>query len=156
MYEPLIPCLSCARHVRASESSCPFCGAVVPEGSASRAIPSAPRRLGRAATFMFGASLAAAGCSSAAQPADGETARDAPADEGSIVLLYGVPVDAQTDSAQADVQPDAAVDTGPSDDGSNIALYGDPLPIDVAPTDAADDEGGSVLLYGVPPPIDAG
>src|SRR4051812_47263654 len=55
----LIPCPGCNRHVRRAETSCPFCSAAlsltdVPE-------PALPRtRLGRAATFAFGATLVGA------------------------------------------------------------------------------------------------
>jgi hypothetical protein len=52
----LVPCPSCNRHVRASEAECPFCGDVVDLGtSPAPALPTS--RLGRAATFAFGATL---------------------------------------------------------------------------------------------------
>lgn len=56
----LEPCPSCRRHVRLSESACPFCGAAI-EASAPRSL--AGGRLTRAAVFA-GAALAtaAAGC----------------------------------------------------------------------------------------------
>ena len=52
----LIPCPGCNRHVRQAETSCPFCSAAlsladVPEHALPRT------RLGRAATFAFGATL---------------------------------------------------------------------------------------------------
>jgi hypothetical protein len=55
----LIPCPGCNRHVRQSENSCPFCSAAlsladVPEHALPRT------RLGRAATFAFGATLVGA------------------------------------------------------------------------------------------------
>jgi hypothetical protein len=55
----LEPCPHCKRHVRISESSCPFCGRDVSQLSAlpERALPST--RLGRAALFAFGAGAAA-------------------------------------------------------------------------------------------------
>jgi hypothetical protein len=55
----LVPCPSCARHVRQSEASCPFCSAELSLGQVPA--PVLPRgRLGRAATFAFGASLVGA------------------------------------------------------------------------------------------------
>lgn len=55
----LVPCPSCARHVRQSEASCPFCAVELALGHVSS--PAVPRvRLGRAATFAFGASLVGA------------------------------------------------------------------------------------------------
>lgn len=53
----LTPCPGCRRHVRQSETSCPFCSV---ELDLSVADPVLPRtRLGRAALFAFGATLAA-------------------------------------------------------------------------------------------------
>jgi hypothetical protein len=52
----LLPCPACSRHVRASEQECPFCG----EALSLAGIPAPPlptTRLGRAATFAFGATL---------------------------------------------------------------------------------------------------
>ncbi|MEO8875487.1 MAG: hypothetical protein ABI461_07870 [Polyangiaceae bacterium] len=57
----LVPCPGCARHVRASESACPFCSAELPTDLASRAVPAAGRRLSRAAAFTFATTLAVAG-----------------------------------------------------------------------------------------------
>lgn len=55
----LVPCPACDRHVRKHESACPFCSV---ELSLQHLPPAAlPRsRLGRAATFAFGATLAGA------------------------------------------------------------------------------------------------
>lgn len=55
----LTPCPECHRHVRKAEASCPFCG----EALALSQLPAHPlprSRLGRAATFAFGATLASA------------------------------------------------------------------------------------------------
>ena len=141
MYQPLVPCPSCARHVLASETNCPFCSAALPTDLASHAVPAAGRRLGRAAAFVFGASLAVAGCSSdiegggtSGSSSSGGSEQDAgtdsgPDDDGGVMPLYGDP---------------------PPDDGGGMALYGVPPPMD-AGVDATDD-GGGVPLYGAPPP----
>ncbi len=51
----LEPCPHCDRHVKISESSCPFCMGSLAEVFAHRAPRVAPpTRLGRAATFAFG------------------------------------------------------------------------------------------------------
>jgi hypothetical protein len=55
----LVPCPSCARHVRQSEPACPFCSVELALGHVSPA-PLPRVRLGRAATFAFGASLVGA------------------------------------------------------------------------------------------------
>ncbi|HVZ70866.1 MAG TPA: hypothetical protein VHJ20_00710 [Polyangia bacterium] len=68
----LVPCLSCHRHVRVSEDACPFCGverAAELRASSPPALPK--RRLGRAALFTFGATLAAAACGDVTPTGDG-------------------------------------------------------------------------------------
>jgi hypothetical protein len=102
----LVPCAGCGRHVKSDEGACPFCGAA-PSEPPARALPSA--RLGRAATFAFGAALAAAttaGCSDSHSPTDDAGAEHedagpvfpdaavappygAPPDGGGIAPLYG-------------------------------------------------------------------
>jgi hypothetical protein len=55
----LVPCPACRRHVRKHESACPFCSTEL--ALAHLPPPVLPRsRLGRAATFTFGATLAGA------------------------------------------------------------------------------------------------
>ena len=77
----LLPCPECQRHVRKTEASCPFCG----EALSLAHLPPAvlpTRRLSRAATFAFGASVVGAtvlvGCSS-------------DDDSGGTVTHYGAP-----------------------------------------------------------------
>ena len=99
----LVPCPACVRHIRATDSACPFCGVQVDLSPAGPTMGSGPR-LGRAATFAFGAALAAAGaigCES----------------EEPNVPLYGAPV-------PVDAGPDGQVD---EDAGETVApLYGGP------------------------------
>jgi hypothetical protein len=57
----LLPCSACSRHVRADEATCRFCGAPI---DARFLPPDTTRRLGRAAVFAFGATVAVAACSS--------------------------------------------------------------------------------------------
>ena len=53
----LVPCPECSRHVRVSETECPFCA--LPLDLAGTPEPQLPKtRLGRAATFAFSATLA--------------------------------------------------------------------------------------------------
>src|SRR5688572_9489367 len=55
----LLPCPGCARHVRITEGECPFCKAELDFSSApDLVLPK--QRLGRAATFAFGATLVGA------------------------------------------------------------------------------------------------
>lgn len=117
----LLPCTSCARHVRASETSCPFCAAsLVAQATAATSSPPG-RRLSRAALFALGASAAAvAACS------------------GSVTALYGAP---PSDGGALDGSRDASGD----DDGQAIPAYG------IAPMDAGNDGPIPVPLYGAPP-----
>jgi hypothetical protein len=98
---PLVPCPSCARHVRATESACPFCAtARVPSAAPVTRTPG--QRLSRAALFALGASAAAvAACS------------------GSVTPLYGAPA---SDSGALDGTSDAK----PDEDVQNLPPYGIP------------------------------
>jgi hypothetical protein len=142
----LRPCPSCARHVRTSESLCPFCAGVLPEAFRATAPPVLPtRRLGRAAMFAFGASLAGT-------PACDDTA--VPAGDAAIV-------DGGGDTASADTSP-AGLDGAPPDLGYGADIYGAPPDLGTGadihgappPADAGVD-GGGVAIYGAPPPRDA-
>jgi len=122
----LIPCAGCGRHVRTSDTACPFCGQTI-ESDASRA-PSRPHgaRLGRAALFAFGATIAAtaAACSPASNPdASSPDAgmQDSAPDAGNMAVYGGPPVDSGAPS-------DAGTDNDASD-GSPGARYGAP-PVD--------------------------
>ncbi len=145
MYHPLVPCPSCQRHVRAGEGRCPFCQSAMPENVALR--PEPPPRLSRAAAFVFGASLAVAGCEAEVidPHATGGTATGTGAGGGDAGGAGG-------SGGQGGALPDG----GPLDDGGMVALYGDPPPPMDAGDDAPDDDGGSGAKYGAPPPMDAG
>src|SRR5688500_4068902 len=115
MYQPLAPCTSCRRHLRTTETVCPFCGAALDGAELARGVvPGTKQRLGRAAAFVFGASLAVSqgvacsgdtqnpsGASGAASGGGGEGAGSSSDDDdgSSGVALYGAP----------------AVDGGPDD-----------------------------------------
>ncbi len=147
----LLPCPGCERHVRVTESLCPFCGDALPlayQGVGAANLPT--KRLGRAAKFAFGAAVAGAmavsGCGDDTDP---------PADSGTVTDSGSA-----TDSGMAgDASPDAA------DDSGMVALYGGP-PADSGigsdAGDAATDAGDSGMLdsavgalYGGAP-VDAG
>ena len=132
----LHPCHSCGRHVRRSETRCPFCAVLVSfEGVPERGVPSV--RLGRAATFAFGAAVATsalAGC--------GPTSSSPDANGGSFDAAYGGPP-----------RDAAVVDLGGMD-----AAYGAP-PHDANAPDANSPDANSAVVdtglsaaYGAPPP----
>lgn len=97
----LHPCPECRRHIRKTETTCPFCGESV--SLAHLPSHSVPRnRLGRAATFAFGASVV------------GATALVACGDDGGgAVAVYGAP-------------PAAGAGGSLNDAGAGTAIYGGP------------------------------
>lgn len=151
----LVPCPSCARHVRSNESACPFCSAQMGDAG-SRAVPMAGRRLERLAAFTFAASLAVTGCFVAGE--DTEKRED---ELGGIMPMYGMPPvppelrDAGAPDA-ADKDGGAAPDekpcnpTPPMDNGSPFAMYGAPA-FPVLEPCPVEDAGGPMPMYGMPP-----
>lgn len=129
MTSPLVPCPACTRHVRADEATCPFCSETLPTDLAKRAVPGTSKRLTRAATFAFAASVSAFACSSGG----GDSGNDG----GGPAPLYGAPV------------VDSGSETSP-DGGGPVPAYGLPAP-DAGP-DAVGDTGAGGVLYGLPPP----
>src|SRR5690349_20662257 len=101
MYLPLVPCPSCQRHVLATEAACPFCAAALPSDLGSRAVPGTGpgQRLGRAAAFVFGASLAVTACAGSVTTGSGSTesagasgsSSGGPDDDGGVMTHYGNP-----------------------------------------------------------------
>ena len=142
----LVPCPQCARHVRASEAVCPFCG------DASPRAPKSVRSVARSRTLIFGAALASttvAGCLS-------HTRNDPENDAGTDAAVTAP--DARP-GAVSDVGSDAnenifppygtpPIDAFEEDAGTSNADYGGPpFPED----DAGEDVGGPGLLYGGAP-----
>ncbi len=170
----LLACPSCARHVRATEPSCPFCASELP--ASFRIVPAAKppmARLSRGALYALGATsigLATACSSASTTPLYGAPA-DASGQDSNPAPLYGAPADAGPDTGSSGDSAGDAADAGdtgsgdaadaadadsgmtaayglPADSGTDGmgALYGGPPP----PPD------GSAPLYGGPPPADAG
>ncbi len=127
----LQPCLACRRHVRATEASCPFCHAAVTE-VAPRPMPT--QRLGRAATFAFGAAvtMSAAGCGQASTPGT----------DANVV----VETDAGFRGLDGAAYGGPPIDAAMEQDTGLVAAYGGP------PVDAALPDTGNLALYGAPPP----
>lgn len=129
MSNPLVPCAACARHVRASSSECPFCGAARSPVE-TPAFEGPMPRLSRAMAFAFGATILATGaaldgCVENAQPAYG-----VPFPDDSAVIVDGATdaaVDAAAD-APVDAPADATVDAAPVDAGDVGVRYGAPPP----------------------------
>ena len=132
----LLPCPSCARHVRASEDACPFCSAALPAPLASQPMPRSPgTRLSRAALFAFGTSAAAiAAC--------GGSTTGSPKDDVSMV-----------DAAYGGPPRDGAADAD-NDSPFVNAAYGGP-PFDASLPDAADASDSGQKPDGIAPPYGA-
>lgn len=177
----LVPCTACSRHVRATESACPFCHHDLPANLASRAIPSPTRRLDRLATFTFAVGLTVAACGGVSGDGDtvdpqdqtqddeaelrkkkkdaGSAAPDAGCveDVGGFHALYGMP-------PFTPPPPPCAKDAGaPRDAGHADANAKDAGRVKdsggihamygapFTPPDEDEDGGGFHALYGMPP-----
>jgi hypothetical protein len=155
----LVLCDACKRHVKRTEAHCPFCSAAVVVPARSSA--GSPRGLpgGRAALFLTGAALAAAGCADEHEP-DGldddtdrvldaamqhmpkdagavvtDAGRDAGYDAGLIAQPYGIPI-----PLDASIRPPK--DAGPSCPQVGnlpVPVYG--IGIDAPPVDQCRDAG---------------
>lgn len=124
------PCSGCGRHIRVSESACPFCATATSSEFRARPAPAAPpRRLGRAALFAFTAAASATGVACSSE---------------SATPVYGAPVmdtgsDVQSDTA---VPTDSAADADAGSDAPDTAtmpMYGGPF--DTGASDAGSDGG---------------
>ena len=152
MYQPLVACSSCHRHVRVTEVLCPFCAAALPADLASRAVPPATSRMSRAAAFVFGASLTITACGSDVSSEDSGGASGDSTSDGAGASSSSGGGDPDGGSTEMDAGP------GPDDDGGVVAMYGDPPPMDAGPDDAgpppedAGDDGGIQPPYGAAPP----
>lgn len=124
----LVACPSCARHVRVSETACPFCGSVLPDSLREGVPPQPPRvRLTRAALFAFGTGTLALApaCSSSSAP-----------DTSVFIPPYGIPP-----------IPDAAGNDGAIDDATVgvDSAYGLPaIDYDATEGDAGDGRATSL------------
>jgi hypothetical protein len=141
----LVPCPECSRHVRVSETECPFCA--LPLDLAGTPEPQLPRgRLSRAATLAFGATLvsasALAACSSDSDTGNGN---------GGATSSAGSAGKAGAASAGAGgggtVGPVYGAPAGGSF-GAGGALYG---AAGADNGDAGRGGGGAVPLYGAAP-----
>jgi hypothetical protein len=151
----LVPCPDCNRHVRKSEQVCPFCGAAV--ALAALAAPPLPsRRLGRAATFAFGATLVGAtsivGCSDENDPRPAMPVYGAPPSAGA----GNEPLPPAGDGGASPVGGDGGVSSG-----GMTTIYGGPpgggaggqVPEigGSGPDNRAGDGGAFTVIYGGPP-----
>jgi hypothetical protein len=152
----LIPCCSCARHVKATESRCPFCGEPV-DAKASSATQPYNRMVAAAAVATGVATLIGCGGGTTPGSTSGTVFYGAPnivdaspGDEPSVIAFYGTvnpypsdataPEDATTPadatSGDATKAGDAPSDSSVEDSPSVVAFYGS-----VRPPDAGNEQG---------------
>jgi hypothetical protein len=145
-------CSGCQRHVRVTETACPFCGHAL--DFATTPAPALPKnRLGRAATFAFGASIVGVTAVVACGGDDTSPTGSGPATSGSAGAASGSGGSAGAPSGSggsaggtggaAGAEIGAAGTSGGAvqDSGGVVAMYGTPPP----------DSGGAVPLYGAAP-----
>jgi hypothetical protein len=144
MYIAMVPCSGCTRHVRVNDNACPFCGTVV-SATEARIVPDAPRRITRAAAFLFGAAVAVTACGD---------------DEHVGVPVYGAPAVGGGGQGADGGQGGEAGQGGNGGDagmGGMGALYGAPGGFGGGGSGpggggGAAGEGGTGAEYGAPPP----
>ena len=136
----LLPCTSCARHVRITEPLCPFCGEMTASFERETRVAEPPPGLDRAALYSYrltalrvaaGAALLAAAACDAGRGSPQATAYGAPAPMPPTL------------SVDASSPPDAES----SPDGANLSseVYG-------GPPHHLDAGAPAVPAYGAPPP----
>jgi hypothetical protein len=117
MRRSLQPCPSCAQHVRAGETRCPFCDASLPSGFGARSLArgandASGRPRSRAALLFVGATAAAA-CGGRTQ----QQQAPAPSDGG------GDAATSEADSGPSEASSDASTDAPSDATDSEDALY---------------------------------
>jgi len=158
----LVPCPECRRHVRVRETACPFCG--IELDLAATAPPVLPtRRLGRAALFAFGATLATnvvvTGCGGDTDDGGNGGAGGSSADSnGGSAGSAGSGGSAGSAAASGSSSTGGSSTGGSSGSGGGGAVgpvYG--LPADASTSDAPaaggtfNNDGGPQPLYGAAP-----
>jgi hypothetical protein len=81
-----LPCPSCQRHVRLSDTACPFCATILPLAVPSSSAHEPAPRLGRIAVLAAGAAMMAglAACDDPAQPKTGTGGASATGGKGGV------------------------------------------------------------------------
>ena len=131
----LVPCPGCARHVRASEPACPFCGDASP-----RSAP-ASRAVARSRTLIFGAALASTAVAGCLTHTRSDPENDAGVDAATVAPTPDSGADAANIFPPYGTPPEDAFE---EDAGTSNADYGGPPPPE-------DDAGGVAPLYGGSP-----
>jgi hypothetical protein len=122
MSDRLEKCTGCARHIRVSEATCPFCNVVLADSFREpRSRATATGRIGRAALFALGATavgVAANACSSD----DTQEVADGGPPIG--IAAYGTVVGIGLDGGE-DAAPDSSLGDGGGDASHEDASFDD-------------------------------
>lgn len=147
----LVPCVACGRHVRAAETACPFCQAILAGSAPEPTLPSG--RLSRAALVAFGLAVAGAACTNGNSSNNSGTITQGGSSGGEGASTGngvdgdgGAPV--STDDGGAATDADAGAQ--PEDAGGVVALYGAPVARYGAPAPNNNGPGPIVTRYGAP------
>lgn len=132
----LVPCPTCDRHVKASDSACPFCASNMPERGT---ITSPLRTLGTRAAMFFGASAVVVACGGETKCANEEGCTSSSSSSSSSSSTSGAAV------YGAPVYDDAGPDASPNDAGAPDAKM-----VDASVVDATMD--APFAAYGAPGP----
>ena len=143
----LVPCPGCRRHVRVSETNCPFCSAAL--SLANTPAPVLPTlRLGRAATFAFGATLLGA---SALVACSGESEERGGDNGGGKSGASGSSTGGSSNGGSSNGGSSGSSTGGTDNVGGGMALYGGPPLGGSGGSGGTDNTGGIAQPYGVPP-----
>lgn len=130
----LSPCTACARHVRSTDMSCPFCGVDLSfRTSANHTSPNFAARLSRAALVFGGLALAGgaeAACNTVEAPPltpPGASSLDASVTPSSVAS-DAAPTEAPSARPGETSTADAGVDASPAPTQAVVAIYGAPPP----------------------------
>ena len=156
----LVPCPACQRHVRAAETACPFCEVAL--DTSNTVAPELPtQRLGRAALFAFGATLAASltatACGGDTDDGKGGGGGDGGSSAGSSGSGGGGSGGTAGTAGAAGRGGSGGTNgtagtNGASGSGGGVApVYGLPADAGVTDSQAAGGFGGAQPLYGAAP-----
>jgi hypothetical protein len=112
-------CASCARHVKRSETSCPFCGSPRMPGCAAPSVPS--RRMSRAQWLALGSAFASVACAPGSIASSGDESRPHESAVRDAAAGQVAPNDAEALDASASDGDAATVPEGGGDDGADGA-----------------------------------
>lgn len=112
----LLPCPSCARHIRETERACPFCQTrTSPQFRSNRPAALPVVRLGRAALLAWGTTLAATACNSPEAAAPAPVAPPPESDPAAVLTPIAAPTPPEPEPPPAVEPPPEVVADAPEE-----------------------------------------